>query len=120
MTEKSEQTAFTPTGKLIQKVEILDKEQITAQYIIAVANPGDTLRSITRKLPNWVKYKNDVRGILNKIIELGIIRATQTIKGAEIDRVSLDAKNQANKFIEAAQQSLKEINILGNGIYSSV
>ena len=117
MRGKNGQTSFTQNGDLVQRVEILGKEQITAQYIIAVTKPGDTLRSIIRKLPGWVKYKNDVRGVLRKLIALDIIYTTQTLKGAEIDEISENAKNQAEKFIEAIQQSLKELNFLGNGYY---
>jgi hypothetical protein len=114
---KDEQTSFTQGGDLVQRVEIFGREQITAQYILNIAEVGDTLRDITRKLPGWVKYKNDVRGVLRKLIALDIIYTIQTPKGAEIDEISENAKYQAERFIRATKQSLKDLNFLGNGYY---
>lgn len=117
MKGKSEQTSFAQNGNLVQRVEILDKEQITAQYILDVTEIGDTLRDITRKLPNWVKYKNDVRKILSKLIELDIIWTRETRKGVEMDEILLEAKWQAERFIYSFENSRRALNDFGNGYY---
>ena len=94
----SEQIEFRG-GKLILRTKIKQKEIISVFYILIKAEIGDNLRAIINKLPVWVKHKNDIEGIFDKLVKLEIVRIKDAPKGARITEISESAVNIARDAI---------------------
>ena len=86
----SEQTEFR-AGKFILNTKLEKKELVSAFYILAKAEIGDNLRAVTNKLPAWIRYKNDIKKVFNKLVILEIIRMEDARKGAQITEISESA-----------------------------
>jgi hypothetical protein len=94
----SEQAEFR-SGRLISRTEIKPKEVISVFYILIKAEIDDNLRAIINKLPVWVRHKNDIERIFNKLVKLEIVRIKDATGGARITEISESAVNIAKDAI---------------------
>ena len=105
----NEQIEFR-NGKLISRTKVEKKELVSAFYILTKAEIGDNLRTITNKLPAWVKYKNDIKRIFDKLVKLEIIRIKDAPKGARITEISESATIIASDAIDDIEVWQKLLN----------
>lgn len=79
----------------IGRLAIRENETIAALYILKVAEIGDNLRNVRRKLPAWIEGKNDIIRIFDKLVKLEIIRIIDATGGARITEISRSAETIA-------------------------
>ncbi|MCK4731672.1 MAG: hypothetical protein KAT65_04360 [Methanophagales archaeon] len=108
------QTKFV-NGCVVKGNAILTtKDVVVACYVLVNLQEGDTLRTITEKLPSWIKYKNDIKGILGKLEKLKIITMRNSIKGKRVNEISEKAEEIAVDLIKYLEKSRLLLNDLDN------
>lgn len=114
MKGKYAQTEFRD-GDIVYTAKLKGKEIVSAYYILTKAEIGDNVRMITSKLPAWVEYKNDIKGIVKKLERLEIIKMWDSPGGKRITEISGEAVLIAKDFMNDFKKYKELLNDLAEG-----